>query len=500
MATPSKSVVGSEAASCQVVSRASRRRTLSQKAAESALLRVSDMLAALMALAIAVEIRIHPILNIHQLVQAPPYRRTLVLIEATCIVLFALVFHHLDRGESHYACHSSIWSELRNVVGACLIAALLVSGGLYLLEIGIIRPATIISLASLTCVTVCVNRIGWRLLRTRRHNQGIDCRHVLIVGTNRASQALRRQIQNSPRTNRKFTGFLTIDKRPFGEDFEPSFTLGGMSQLREVCRFNFIDEIILAEDCPAPAIIELVRDAREMGIDVFTLPGIHHDSSDDLPSERIGDFPLIALHLEEACALGRLAKRMCDLAFSLFGLILVSPALLIIAIAIRLDSDGPVLYISERVGRKGRTFRCLKFRTMCVNADRMKAQLISFNERDRVLFKMTNDPRVTRVGRLLRKYSLDELPQIVNVIRGEMSLVGPRPSIASEVKLYQVEHYRRLVVTPGLTGLWQVTARSDPSFEKYVEADLDYVKNWSFWLDLSILMKTAFVVLRGNGC
>ncbi len=500
MATPSKSVIESEEASCQFVSGASRRRTLSQNAAEFAVLRASDMLAALMALAFAVEIRIHPILKIHQLVQDPPYRRMLTLVEATCIVLFGLVFHYLDSSKSNCACEFSIWSELRNVVGACLVAALLLSGGLYLLEIGIIRPATIISLASLTCVMVCINRIGWRLLRTRRQIQGIDFRHVLIVGTNRTSEALCRQMRNSLRTNRKFTGFLRIDKHPFGADFDPSFTLGGLGQLREVCRFNFIDEIILAEDCPAPAIIELVRDSREMGIDVFALPGIHNDSGDDLPSERIGEFLLIPLHLEEACAVGRLAKRMCDLAFSVFGLIVVSPILLIIALAIRLDSEGPILYISERVGRKGRAFRCLKFRTMCINADKMKAQLISFNERDRVLFKMTNDPRVTRVGRLIRKYSLDELPQIVNVIRGEMSLVGPRPSVASEVKLYHVEHYRRLEVTPGLTGLWQVTARSDPSFEKYVEIDLDYVKNWSFWLDMSILMKTALVVLRGTGC
>jgi lipopolysaccharide/colanic/teichoic acid biosynthesis glycosyltransferase len=136
---------------------------------------------------------------------------------------------------------------------------------------------------------------------------------------------------------------------------------------------------------------------------------------------------------------------------------------------------------------------------MCVGADKMKAQLLEKNERDGVLFKMANDPRVTRVGRILRKYSLDELPQIVNVIRGEMSLVGPRPPIASEVESYQVDHYRRLEVTPGLTGAWQVTARHDPSFEKYVALDIDYVKNWSFWLDMEILLKTAAVVCRGTG-
>ena len=136
---------------------------------------------------------------------------------------------------------------------------------------------------------------------------------------------------------------------------------------------------------------------------------------------------------------------------------------------------------------------------MCVGADNMKAQLMEKNERDGVLFKMTNDPRVTRIGRILRKYSLDELPQIMNVLRGEMSLVGPRPPIASEVENYQVDHYRRLEATPGLTGAWQVTARHDPSFERYVAIDIEYVKNWSFWLDVEILLKTAAVVCRGTG-
>jgi lipopolysaccharide/colanic/teichoic acid biosynthesis glycosyltransferase len=136
---------------------------------------------------------------------------------------------------------------------------------------------------------------------------------------------------------------------------------------------------------------------------------------------------------------------------------------------------------------------------MCVDADKMKAQLMDKNERDGILFKMTNDPRVTRMGRILRKYSLDELPQIVNVIRGEMSLVGPRPSIASEVARYSIDHYRRLEATPGLTGPWQVTARHDPSFEKYVSIDIDYVENWSFWRDMEILLKTATVVCRGTG-
>ena len=184
---------------------------------------------------------------------------------------------------------------------------------------------------------------------------------------------------------------------------------------------------------------------------------------------------------------------------SLVALLITAPLMLLIAAAVKLESKGPVFYISERIGKRGRVFPCFKFRTMVNNAERMKKDLTALNERDGVLFKLKNDPRVTRLGRILRKYSLDELPQFLNVLRGEMSIVGPRPPIASEVEKYELEHMRRLEVLPGLTGLWQIQARHDPSFAKYIALDTAYVENWSFWLDLRILAQTANVVLRGTG-
>jgi exopolysaccharide biosynthesis polyprenyl glycosylphosphotransferase len=192
-------------------------------------------------------------------------------------------------------------------------------------------------------------------------------------------------------------------------------------------------------------------------------------------------------------------KRVGDVVFSLLALIATSPMMLAIAIAIRLEGGGPIIYVSERIGKRGRVFPCFKFRTMVTNADHLRKNLDGLNERDGVLFKSKNDPRVTRLGRFLRKYSLDELPQFLNVLRGEMSLVGPRPPIASEVEKYQLEHLRRLEVLPGLTGLWQVQARQDASFEKYIALDTAYVENWSFWLDVKILFRTAEVVMRGTG-
>jgi lipopolysaccharide/colanic/teichoic acid biosynthesis glycosyltransferase len=175
------------------------------------------------------------------------------------------------------------------------------------------------------------------------------------------------------------------------------------------------------------------------------------------------------------------------------------PLFLVIALAIRLDSPGPILYRSERIGRKGRTFTFYKFRTMVKNADALKATMEHRNERDSVLFKITDDPRVTRVGGLLRKYSMDEIPQFFNVLFGDMSLVGPRPPLSAEVEKYELSHLRRLEVLPGMTGLWQVEARRDPSFESYISLDTAYVENWSIWLDLKILLRTVNVVVQGTG-
>jgi len=188
-----------------------------------------------------------------------------------------------------------------------------------------------------------------------------------------------------------------------------------------------------------------------------------------------------------------------DITVSSVALLVAAPVMLAIAIAIRMDSTGSIFYKAQRIGRKGRAFSCYKFRTMVHNADKLKADLEHMNERDSVLFKIAKDPRITRVGRLLRKYSLDELPQFYNVLKGDMSLVGPRPPMAAEVEQYDLAHLRRLDVLPGITGLWQVEARQDPSFDSYISLDTAYVENWNLRMDLRILARTVAVVLSGTG-
>jgi lipopolysaccharide/colanic/teichoic acid biosynthesis glycosyltransferase len=197
--------------------------------------------------------------------------------------------------------------------------------------------------------------------------------------------------------------------------------------------------------------------------------------------------------------LGLFLKRAMDVVLSAIALVLFWPAMLLIAIAIKLESPGPAVYPSLRVGEKGRRFVCYKFRTMVPGADGLKYQLRQLNQRRGPFFKIASDPRVTRLGRFLRKYSLDELPQFWNVLKGEMSLVGPRPHPVDDVELYRPEHFRRFDIKPGLTGLWQVTARAIPSFETCMALDLEYIRRWSLLLDCRILLETIPEVISGEG-
>jgi exopolysaccharide biosynthesis polyprenyl glycosylphosphotransferase len=194
-----------------------------------------------------------------------------------------------------------------------------------------------------------------------------------------------------------------------------------------------------------------------------------------------------------------LLKRVIDILLASVALVVAAPFMAAIALLIRWDSPGQVLYTADRLGRKGRVFKCYKFRTMVKDAEQRRGALQHMNERDSVLFKIKDDPRLTRVGRWLRKYSLDELPQFWNVLKGEMSMVGPRPPLASEVEKYDLAHLRRLDVLPGITGLWQVEARQDPSFDSYISLDTAYVENWSLMLDLRIMARTIGVVFAGTG-
>jgi exopolysaccharide biosynthesis polyprenyl glycosylphosphotransferase len=272
-----------------------------------------------------------------------------------------------------------------------------------------------------------------------------------------------------------------------------------LDSLFDCARKEFVDEIFIAGPCDAAIVPEICTKARAQRIDLRVVPDMYGGLAWNRQVEYVGPFPTIPLHFGEVPELALVLKRILDVIISLAVMIAAFPLLALIAILIKLDSPGPVLYISERIGKKGKVFGCIKFRTMVRDAEKLRSNLLSMNERDGVLFKVKHDPRITRLGRFLRKYSLDEIPQFVNVILGDMSIVGPRPPIASEVREYELKHLRRLDVLPGITGLWQVQARQDPSFESYIMLDLAYIENWTVWLDLKIIVRTVGVLFAGTG-
>jgi exopolysaccharide biosynthesis polyprenyl glycosylphosphotransferase len=224
----------------------------------------------------------------------------------------------------------------------------------------------------------------------------------------------------------------------------------------------------------------------------------------DTAGDRITVRPVDGLpmmHIEHPRLSGarRLVKAVFDVTVAALLLVLAAPLLAAVALLVRLDSPGPVLFRQTRVGKNGEPFEIVKFRTMYVDAELRLEAMRERNEHSGVLFKIRRDPRVTRCGRILRRYSLDELPQLINVVLGDMSLVGPRPPLPAEVARYPLDMRRRLVVKPGMTGLWQVSGRSDLSWDESIRLDLRYVENWTLTADLVILMRTAMVVLRGSG-
>jgi exopolysaccharide biosynthesis polyprenyl glycosylphosphotransferase len=206
------------------------------------------------------------------------------------------------------------------------------------------------------------------------------------------------------------------------------------------------------------------------------------------------------IHEHHRSRASQIAKRLIDVMGSAFGLIVFSPVFLLLAIAVRLSSRGPAVFVQERCGLNGRLFNFYKFRTMVVDAEDRKSELEHLNEMSGPIFKIRRDPRITPVGSLLRKLSLDELPQLWNVLKGDMSLVGPRPPLPDEVEHYNARQVQRLAVIPGITGLWQVSGRSSlPNFDLWLELDLEYARKWSLWLDLRILAKTVVVVILTRG-
>ena len=277
--------------------------------------------------------------------------------------------------------------------------------------------------------------------------------------------------------------------------------IGGESYALEAIRSCGADTVAIAgtEHFGVRGIRRLIWELEPMGVDLVVSPGVMDVALSRLVMRPIAGLPLLHIEKPQYRGAKRFQKRAFDFCFALAALVVTLPILLVTAIAIKLTSRGPVFYSSERIGIDGRPFSMLKFRTMVEDADKQLESLLGNNESDGLLFKIREDPRVTLIGRVLRRFSIDELPQFINVLRREMSVVGPRPPLRREVEAYDGDVQRRLLVKPGITGLWQVSGRSDLSWDKSVRLDLSYVDNWSMVGDIVIIAKTLRAVFQRKG-
>ncbi len=322
-------------------------------------------------------------------------------------------------------------------------------------------------------------------------------RRAIFVGTGESIARLRRSLGASRAgIDYDFVGAISTS-----EDSAGLPPLGGLSSLSTVLATRDVDELIVTDsDFDDRGLVEIVEQAHRRGVKVRVAP-----RATELLIERRGEYvpgqgiPLFELRPPVFVGADWVVKRGFDLIVSALILVIGLPLWLAIAIAIKLESSGPVLYRDRRVGLNERGFDMLKFRTMRADAEAMQAQLEEENEAEGALFKIRDDPRVTRVGRLLRRFSIDEFPQLLNVLRGEMSLVGPRPLPVRDYELLEPWHRKRYLVLPGLTGLWQVAGRSSLGFDDLVRLDFYYLEHWSIWLDISILLKTLPAVLSARG-
>jgi exopolysaccharide biosynthesis polyprenyl glycosylphosphotransferase len=352
------------------------------------------------------------------------------------------------------------------------------------------------------CIIVLLSalRLGmhWAIAQGRRRGLGLS--RVLVVGAGHLGKMIMQQLAARRRMGYEIVGYCDDLEWARGESFGRFACLGAIDDLEQVIESQRVNEVIIAlPSAEHERILEIVSLCERNGVGFSLVPDTFDLTLGTLEVAHVAGIPLIELREPALQGFDRALKRVIDVVVSAIALIVLAPIMLLVAIAVKLDSPGPVLIGQERVGAGGRTFRCYKVRSMYVDAEQRLAELLERNEAGGPIFKLRDDPRRTRVGRIIRKLSLDEVPQLWNVLVGDISLVGPRAPFPHEVAKYNEWQRRRLEATPGLTGLWQVSGRSDLSFDEMVMLDLYYIENWSLGLDLKIILQTIPAVITGRG-
>ena len=409
--------------------------------------------------------------------------------------VLVLWLHGMYRLRTHWSARSEAAEMLR----AMLLVAVVVFVALFAVNLPRVSRLFLIELFAAQLAVGIVSRLTIRQIFALARARGVITRNVLVAGTTDAAQSFADRIERHRELGLRVVGHLGRGRHRTSEPVPRRPILGRLEDIETVLHEHVIDEVAVClplEDWPlVEAITKICADEGK----IVRIPS--EGSVPRLPGARVEPFDEIvvqSLVYGPDRAVSLLVKRLVDLAGAAVLLVLASPLLLAIAAVVRISDGAPVLFRQTRVGLHGRIFAMVKYRTMVPGAELQLETLLRRNEIEGPAFKLTHDPRVSRVGRFLRRTSLDELPQLWNVIRGEMSLVGPRPPLPREVADYDVWHRRRLSMKPGITGLWQVSERHSPDFDRWVSIDLDYIDRWSLWLDVKILARTLPAMLGGR--
>lgn len=404
--------------------------------------------------------------------------------------------------------HMSRSGDLRLGLGRVFgryVRAVALATGLFILlaflfKLDFLARTFVILLAAVQLTALALTRIAVKEASKIWRRRDDDGHSVLIVGSGpRAVEFAQMLVERAP-IRLKILGYVSVPGEPGIAEASPH--LGYVGSLDAILDRLAVDEVAFAVPGKQPeAFKEAIQACDERGVDVLVTlpPQVPSAAKMEIANVTGFNMPMLGLRRTPTDQFPLALKRILDLSGGLFGVIVAAPLLLLAAVLIRLDSPGPVLFRQVRAGRNGRRFTMYKFRSMVVDAEARKTELLKHNEMGGPVFKMKQDPRITRIGRFIRKTSIDELPQLFNVIKGDMSLVGPRPPLPSEVEGYESWQRRRLSVKPGLTGLWQVSGRNQVDFDEWMQMDLHYIDHWSLLLDLKIILKTVPAVLFQKG-
>jgi len=419
-----------------------------------------------------------------------------VLIAIVPVWLLMFYFFGLYRSMRTYSLSNIFFLILK----ASFLAWLTASSLIFFFALWFNVPTIIISFFIVTTFVLMIEKFAIYFLAHYFRKRGFNFRSILIVGTGKRARNLIEQIQNNSQWGLNIAGIIDKDPNKIGKKILGRKVIGTLDQLESILEEQVIDEVYfvvprnwLADIQEYINLCEILGKKSVVALDLFESNIAHLKQLD------VNDIPLISFETTSVFGWNLIFKRIIDIVISLTAIFILFPLMAMTALIVSITSPGPFLFKQKRVGLNGRLFTMYKFRSMYLDAEKRLKEIQKKNEMTGPVFKMKHDPRISSIGRFIRKTSIDELPQLFNVLKGDMTLVGPRPPLPEEVKKYQTWQRRRLSMKPGITCVWQVSGRNNIDFKQWMELDLYYIDNWSLWFDIKILLKTVPVVLLGYG-